>query len=312
MEKFSYKEAIDSGEIFLWQSGQIASADRFNQNIEYLSRLIENHRTYMDSKFSTLDKSIVEIQKKTETIQDSLSELSNKSNTFVDSSTHEFSISELSSNILKISNELNTLKESDELDNTLSLLDSLKSSLTDSNQESLSSLITDRPTRAEISKMLYSKVNIADVYTKPQMDTKLFSKVTKQEGKSLSTMNFTKEDRLKLDGIEANATRDQTVSELNMLSINATTVNGHTVKKDVPSDAKLTDTVIFPETSQPISYIEGLEEALRTSGFPVTVQKFEGLPTKEQIESGVQYYEQYSDTTYLPIEHEGQPYWKPI
>lgn len=47
----------------------------------------------------------------------------------------------------------------------------------------------------------------------------------------------------KLSGIEDNATADQTKDDINALKINAKTVNGYTVKSNVPVDAKFTDTV---------------------------------------------------------------------
>jgi len=47
----------------------------------------------------------------------------------------------------------------------------------------------------------------------------------------------------KLSGIEANATRDQTKSEIDALGINATTVNSLTVETAVPSGALFTDTI---------------------------------------------------------------------
>jgi len=49
-------------------------------------------------------------------------------------------------------------------------------------------------------------------------------------------------DGTKLDAIEANATADQTKSDIDALGINATSVSGFTVGKSVPSNAVFTDT----------------------------------------------------------------------
>ena len=58
----------------------------------------------------------------------------------------------------------------------------------------------------------------------------------------LTQNNFTDTLKSKLDGIEASADVNRTLAELNALALDATTVDGHTVDADVPSNAVFTDT----------------------------------------------------------------------
>ena len=62
-----------------------------------------------------------------------------------------------------------------------------------------------------------------------------------QDGE-LSQNNFTNDLKTKLDGIEANATADQTKADIDGLGINAASVSGFTVGVNVPADAVFTDT----------------------------------------------------------------------
>ena len=57
-----------------------------------------------------------------------------------------------------------------------------------------------------------------------------------------TTAAYTSALNTKLSGIEANATADQTKSDIDALGINATSVSGFTVGKSVPSNAVFTDT----------------------------------------------------------------------
>jgi len=57
-----------------------------------------------------------------------------------------------------------------------------------------------------------------------------------------TTAAYTSALNTKLNGIEANATADQTKSDIDALGINATSVSGFTVGKSVPSNAVFTDT----------------------------------------------------------------------
>jgi hypothetical protein len=92
--------------------------------------------------------------------------------------------------------------------------------------------------------------------------TALATKVDKVTGKDLSTNDFTDLLKTKLDGIEEGATADQTKADIDALGVDAATVSGFTVGVSVPSNALFTDTVYSKPTSEPISYIDGLQTAL--------------------------------------------------
>lgn len=99
---------------------------------------------------------------------------------------------------------------------------------------------------------------------------KLDGKVSKVTGKELSENDFTNVLKTKLDGIEDNATADQTKTDIDALGIDAATVNGLTVDTAVPADAVFTDTVYTKPIAEPISYITGLQAELDSKSEAVT------------------------------------------
>jgi len=90
----------------------------------------------------------------------------------------------------------------------------------------------------------------------------LSAKVDKVTGKQLSSNDFTNALKTKLDGIEEGATADQTKADIDALGVDAATVSGFTVGKSVPANAVFTDTVYTKPGSEPINYIDGLQDKL--------------------------------------------------
>lgn len=82
-------------------------------------------------------------------------------------------------------------------------------------------------------------IDLSPYYTKTETDELLGGKVDKETGKGLSSNDYTSTEKAKLEGLEnyddtALAGRVSTVEGL---------LGGHRVEKDVPSDAKFTDTI---------------------------------------------------------------------
>lgn len=74
--------------------------------------------------------------------------------------------------------------------------------------------------------------------------------------------NYTTTEKNKLSGIEEGATADQTKADIDLLGVDASTVNGLTVETAVPSGAVFTDTVYTHPASHPISMITDLQSTL--------------------------------------------------
>lgn len=85
--------------------------------------------------------------------------------------------------------------------------------------------------------------------TESNIEYGLSGKVDKEAGKQLSTEDYTTAEKSKLAGIESGATADQTKEDIDLLGIDAATVNGLTVETAVPAGAVFTDTIYDDSTT---------------------------------------------------------------